>query len=254
MFTRNTLRGVRRGLHLTVVAALVAIVGGLVYHELRDTDRPNGHAEPHHVAPSVSIGFDYRPTLVVVGDSYAETYPDLVADKMGWTRVLDAQDGSGFIHCVDYRTFRKALYIDPVPPPMPFRDRLDHDVATYHADYVLIDGGRTDLGEPPESVVAAADEYIRNVHSDWPNAKIIIMLPASATPDVAANYPAVAQGLRRTAASVGAYVIDPLAQGWYRDTGVKPLLQKDGIHLSNNGEIYYANKIIENLRQMRFAS
>ena len=47
------------------------------------------------------------------------------------------------------------------PERVPFIDRLDADAATYHVDYVLIDGGRHDLGEPPESVVAAADEYIR---------------------------------------------------------------------------------------------
>jgi hypothetical protein len=245
MSVRNTLRGVHRGIHVTVVVALVSIVGGLVYHELRGTDRPHSQAEPHDVAPSVSTMFDYKPTLLVVGDSYAVTYyPDLVADKMGWSLALDAQDGTGFVHGVDNLS----------PARVPFIDRLDRDAATYHADYVLIDGGRIDLGEPPEPVVAAADEYIKNVHSDWPNAKIIIMLPSSATPDVAANYPAVAQGLSRTAESVGAYVIDPVAQRWYRDIDVKLLLWPDGLHLNHNGDAYYADKIIENLKQIGFAS
>ena len=210
---------------MTVVAALASTVGGLVYYELRGTDRPHSQAEPHDVAPMVSTMFDYKPTLLVVGDSYAVTYPDLVADKMGWSLALDAQDGTGFVHGIDNLS----------PPHVPFIDRLDRDAATYHVDYVLIDGGRNDLGEPPEPMVAAADEYIKKVHSDWPNAKIIIMLPASATPDVAANYPAVAEGLRRTAESVGAYVIDPVAQRWYRDIDVKPLLRQDGIHLNDNG-------------------
>jgi GDSL-like Lipase/Acylhydrolase family len=253
MSLRNTLGGVRRGIHVAVVAALVTIVGGLTYRELRGIDRPYSQAEPRAVVPSVSRMFDYKPTLLVVGDSYADTYPDLVADKMGWSLALDAQDGSGFVHCVDNRSIWRGLYIDPLPPPVPFIDRLDRDVATYRADYVLIDGGRSDLGEPPEPVVAAADEYIKDVHSHWPNAKIIIMLPATATPDVAANYSVVAQGLRRTAESVGAYVVDPMAQGWYRDINVKAL-QKDSIHLNDNGEIYYAGKIIENLKQMGSAS
>jgi hypothetical protein len=253
MSMRNTLRGVHCGIHVTVVAALASIVGGLVYHELRGTDRPYSQAEPHDVVPSLSTMFDYKPTLLVVGDSYADTYPDLVADKMGWSLALDARDGTGFIRCVDNLSPRHMQYINPPPPRLPFIDRLDHDVATYRADYVLIDGGRSDLGDPPEPVVAAADKYIKNVHSDWPNAKIIIMLPATATPDVAANYSAVAQGLRRTAESVGAYVVDPVAQGWYRDIDVKAL-QKDGIHLNDNGEIYYADKIIENLQQMWSAS
>ena len=105
-----------------------------------------------------------------------------------------------------------------------------------------------------QSRVAAADEDIKKVHSDWPNAKFIIMLPAYATPDVPANQPAVAEGLRRAAEGIGAYVIDPVAQRWYRDVDVKPLLWLDGIHLNGDGETYYGDKIIENLKQMGFGS
>lgn len=248
MSTRSTRRGVRRGFHVAVVAALVSILGGLVYQELRGIGHPHGQAQSHDDVPSLGTMFDYKPTLLIVGDSYADTYPDLVADKMGWSLALDAQDGTGFVHCIDVAA-RHMQYIDPPPPRVPFIDRLNRDAATYHADYVLIDGGRSDMWEPPESVVAAADEYIKNVQSDWPKAKIIVLLPAYATPDVAANYSAVAEGLRRTAESVGAYVIDPVEQGWYLDIDVRRL-QKDRIHLNDNGEIYYARKVIENLKQM----
>jgi hypothetical protein len=224
----------------------VSTVVGLAYYGLRSTEPPHGQAEPHDVAPLPSIMFDYKPTLLIVRDSYAITYPDLVAHSMGWSFAVDGQDGTGFVRSVDMHN----------PERVPFIDRLDGDAATYHVDYVLIDGGRNDLGESPESVVAAADEYIRKVRSDWPKAKIIVMLPASATADETANYPAVADGLRRTAESVGASVIDPEAQGWYRGIDVKPLLRQDGdgTQLNGNGETYCADKIIENLKQMGFGS
>jgi hypothetical protein len=38
-------------------------------------------------------------------------------------------------------------------------------------------------------------------------------------------------------------------QGWYRDIDVRPL-QKDRIHLNDTGEIYYARRVIENLKRM----
>jgi lysophospholipase L1-like esterase len=234
------LRGARRGIHVTVVAALASTVVGLALHELRSTEHPHSQAEPHDVAPLLSTKFDYKPTLLAVGDSYAVSYPYLVADKMGWNLALDAQDRTGFVHGIDNQS----------PARMPFIGRLDGDVATYHVDYVLIDGGRNDLGEQPATVVAAADEYMKKVHSDWPNAKIIMILPASATPAVADTYPAVAEGLRRTAESVGAYVIDPVAQRWYRDIDAKALMGPDGIHLDSYGNAYYADKVIENLKQM----
>jgi GDSL-like Lipase/Acylhydrolase family len=246
MSAPNTPRGARRAINVTGVAVLASTVVGLAYHGLHSTEPPHGQAEPHDVAPLASMMFDYKPALLVVRDSYANIYPDLVADRMGWSLVLDGQDGTGFVRGVDMHN----------PERVPFIDRLDGDAATYRVDYVLIDGGRNDLGEPPEPVVAAADEYIRKVRSDWPKAKIIVMLPASATADETANYPAVADGLRRTAESVGAYVIDPVAQGWYRDIDVKPLLRQDGdgTHLNSDGEAYCADKIIENLQQMGFGS
>jgi hypothetical protein len=246
MSARDTLRRGRRGSKGKVGAVLASTVVGLAYYGLRSTEPPHDQAEPRDVAPLASIMFDYKPSLLVVRDSYAIGYPDVIADRMGWSLALDGRDGTGFVRSVDMHN----------PERVPFIDRLDADAATYRVDYVLIDGGRYDLGEPPESVVAAADAYISKVRSDWPKAKIIVMLPASATADETANYPAVADGLRRTAESVGAYVIDPVAQGWYRDIDVKPLLRQDGdgTHLNYDGETYCAEKIIENLKQMGFES
>ncbi|UQX12192.1 SGNH/GDSL hydrolase family protein [Candidatus Mycobacterium methanotrophicum] len=245
MSARSTLRGARRGIKVAAVAALASTVVGLACYELHSTESPRSQVEAHDVAPPVALKFDHKPILLVVRDSYAVAYPDLVADRMDWTLALDGQDGTGFVSGIDTRN----------PGRVPFIDRLDGDAATYHVDYVLIDGGRNDLGEPAEPVVAAADEYVKKVRSDWPNAKIVIVLPASATPNENANYPAVADGLRRTAESVGAHVIDPVAQGWYRDIDVKPLLWQDGIHLAGDvGETYYADKITESLKLMGFGS
>ena len=244
MSARNTLRGARRGIKVTAVAALASTVVGLAFYELHSTGPPRGQIEAHHVAPMVALKFDHKPMLLVVRDSYAVTYPELIADRMGWSLALDGQDGTGFVGSVDNNN----------PGRLPFIDRLDGDAATYHVDYVLIDGGRSDLGESAEPVVAAADEYVKKVRSDWPKAKIIVMLPTTAGPDENANYPALADGLRRTAESVGAYVIDPVAQGWYRDIDAEPLLWQDGTHLNPNGETYYADKITENLKLMGFGS
>jgi lysophospholipase L1-like esterase len=233
--------GIRRSHRLAlagVAATLALMVGGLGYAGL--PDGAGSATPPSDVVPSTSTMFDHQPALLVVGDSYAAAYPNLVADKLGWSLSIDVQDGTGFVSHTD----------TPSPAHVPFIDRLDRDASTYHADYVLIDGGRNDLSAPPEQVLPAAEDYINNVHSRWPKAMIIVILPAFAESGESANYPAVAEALRRTADALGAYVVDPVAQRWYTDVEAKFLLGQDGRHLNFNGDTYYADKIITNLTQM----
>ena len=238
MSARNTLRGKRRRIQVTIIAALAAVAVGLATYELRSTEGSHSQADLH-VAPVASMKFDHRPSLLVVGDSYAATYPYAVADKMGWSLALDTRDGTGFVGRSD----------EHPTAGVPFIDRILGDAATYHVDYVLIDGGRNDLDLEPERVVAAADDYIDKVHLTWPKAKIVIILPTYATPDVTSNYPAVAEGLSRAAANVGGYVIDPVAQRWYSsDVDAKGL--GSSAHLYPVGDSYYADKVVANLKQM----
>jgi lysophospholipase L1-like esterase len=240
MSTPKTLRGARRRIQVVVVAALAAVAVGLATYELRDTEGPHSRAEMRSdVAPVAAMKFDHRPTLLVVGDSYAAAYPFAVADAMDWSLAVDTRDGTGFVSGADDRS----------TAAVPFGDRLGVDAATYHVDYVLIDGGRNDLDLEPQRVVAAADEYVDKVHSTWPSAKIIIILPTYATPDVASNYPAVAEGLSGAAERVGGYVIDPVAQRWYNsDVDAKGL--GNSAHLYPVGDSFYANKVVANLKQM----
>src|ERR1700761_7256922 len=97
MFTRNTHRGIK----VTAVAALASTVVGLAFYELHSTEPPRGQIEAHHVAPTVALKFDHKPMLLVVRDSYAVTYPELIADRMGWSLALDGQDGTGFVSGID---------------------------------------------------------------------------------------------------------------------------------------------------------
>ena len=240
MFPRNDMRGGRRSMLLILVAALVAAVGLMAYLELPKAVRLQGQSVPHNVVPSQAKMFDRQSTLLVVGDSYANSYPDMVTDALGWNLAVDVQDGTGFVDHAD----------KPSPAHAPFIERLDRDAETYDVDYVLVDGGRIDLDTPPEQVVPAADRYVDEAHARWPKAKIVVVLPVFADSPVSANYPPLAEGLRRAVEGVGGYLIDPLAQGWYTDVVAKYLLLQDGRHLNYNGETYYAKKIVANLTQM----
>lgn len=232
---------VRRWVLLNVVVALVAIVGGLLYVELDAIDHPPKSSTSSELAgwvspPSLTTMFDYQPTLLAVGDPPGVIYPYLVTYKMGWSLASYALERTDFVHGVDNL--------------MPRLKRAD----SYRVDYVLVDCGFNDLGEAPDQVVAAAEQYIKDVRSQWPTATIIIVLPAAFASDAGQDHPEVADGLRRTADSVGARVIDPAAQLWFRGVEMGPLLSLDGSRLNDAGQDYYADKIVENLKQMGFTS
>ena len=61
MSARDTLRGARRAINVTVVAVLASTVVGLAYYGLRSTEPPHGQAEPRDVAPLASIPSVARP-------------------------------------------------------------------------------------------------------------------------------------------------------------------------------------------------
>jgi hypothetical protein len=83
---------------------------------------------------------------------------------------------------------------------------------------------------------------------------IVIVLPSYVIRDAAGNYPAVAQGLRGTAESLGAQVVDSLAQRWHRNGDLKRLLWKDRVNLNGDGNAFYANEIMKTLTRMGAAS
>ncbi|WP_162465176.1 MULTISPECIES: SGNH/GDSL hydrolase family protein [unclassified Mycolicibacterium] len=230
---------------------LLAWIVGVGCVQWRRNDVSTHGQGPGSTVPTIGSMFDYKPTLLVVGDSFAggtgdptfRTYPYLLGDLLGWNLTVDAQGGTGFVNATGNGKSRG----------VPFIDRLARDGQLYNVDYVLIDGGRNDLGLPPVDVIPAADEYIKKVRATWPQAKIILILPSYVSAEEASNYSAVSAGLRRTAEEVDAHVIDPVAEGWYRGKDLAPLFWKDGIHLNAKGNEYYANRIIDNMRAMGLA-
>lgn len=250
-------------LHLAFrILVVVALTGGVVAGFMASVDRTEVVAEERDTADYASpqnleadqLQYPRRPSVLVitdslgggVGDPSVANYPQILADNFGWDLVLDHQGARGFLP-----TDLTPVGVDRIVAP--FIDRLRYDTETYRADYIVVDGGRNDLGKNPMEVKSAIDTYLVELRAGFPQAKIVVVAPTFIRPDPAENYPQIAEQLRLTAASIGAYVVDPVAEGWFRNVDLAPLLWTDGVHLNAVGSNYYAEKITESIEQYGIA-
>jgi lysophospholipase L1-like esterase len=236
------------------LVVLVLLVGGLAGLAFRSFER----AEPGHEAAGNSADagkpmFSPRPALLVITDSMGggvgdpsivKNYPRALADTMGWDLNVDAVGASGYL---ETHLTKQRNHIDATVAP--FIDRLEADSKNYRADYILVDGGRNDLGKPPDEVAPAIDEYMTQLRAHYPDATIVVMTPSYITDYMADNYPMLSERIRASAERIGAFVLDPVAEGWWKNIDLKPLLWTDGVHLNSQGVDVYADKVAQGMRR-----
>ena len=242
--------GLKSSLTSLGVAALFVSVAALAVFGLQRVS-PESASTAAASLPRESLAnparkIEQSPTLLVVGDTFVAgtgdpnitTYPQLVADRLGWNLRIDAIRGSGFTATVQDNDVIE-----------PFIDRLPDDFSRYSVDVLLIDGGRNDLGKPPWEVIPAIDKYLNSAREYWPNATIIIVKPQFVTNRVAENYPILSNAIDEAAAHVDAKVIDPVAEGWYSGSNLDLLLIYDHVHLNGAGNQFYADRIADDLQR-----
>jgi lysophospholipase L1-like esterase len=159
---------------------------------------------------------------------------------MGWVCNLDAQGGTGYIG-------------DGSPNSSdfgPFGSRLSTDAARYRADIVIVDGGRNDASVDVKVVARAAENYLRGVREQWPQAALVVLVPAfiDSTPATFPFAEQFGQRLREIVQPLGGIVIDPMADGWIPPDNADALLDPDGVHPNQDGHHYLAEQLSDALR------
>lgn len=235
-------------LAVVVTAASVIVATGRVQGERSAAEA----ASPKVSAPTPLQSPVSRSTLLVIGDSFAggvgdpsfDVYPQDLAALTGWHVVVDAQGSTGFENPGRANTsgMRTSAFID----------RLDTDRRRYSADFILVDGGRNDLGTDPAQVSAAISHYFDELHNAFPRARIAVVIPTYVTLTPAVNYPGIRDALATAASKVGADVMDPVAENWYAGVDLNSLLWNDGVHFNGNGNKFYATQIARRLHDFGY--
>jgi hypothetical protein len=147
---------------------------------------------------------------------------------VGIIPAVEAEDGSGY---VKPGNDQDGVFADQIPIVVRPDDRL-----------VIVFGGRSETDVPAEELRPAVRQTLDAVRAATRNAKIVVIGPVWSDPDPPNNVVLQTRDVIQTEAGLtGAIFIDPIAEGWFMDR--PDLIGSDGIHPTDAGHAYMADKI-----------
>lgn len=111
---------------------------------------------------------------------------------------------------------------------------------------VVFYGSRNDQGVDPATFFGAALGALNVARSAAPTAPLLVIGPPWPTADVPASVTLIRDVLAADARTVGATFVDPIAERWF--VGRPELIGKDGVHPTDAGHAYMADKIAPLIR------
>jgi lysophospholipase L1-like esterase len=196
-------------------------------------------------APATPLVLTSRDTplsrIAVIGDSYTTGSDQGGRDSRGWAARswqtlarqgfqinpdVAAEGGSGY----GVRGNHGSVFRDLTPRAVRPDDTL-----------VLFFGSRNDQGVDPAVLADSARDCFAFAHHVAPSARLLVIGPPWPTSDVPAAVLQIRDVLYAQARAVGATWIDPIAERWF--VGRPDLIGKDGVHPTDAGHAYMADKI-----------
>jgi lysophospholipase L1-like esterase len=248
----------RRGTDLAAMALAVAVATGIVL-ALTPRQTATITVDPSTVQvdrPQVASATT-NPSALFIGDSFTAgngfaemSYGCMAAVRLGWLCNLSALPGTGYVSGNQFHRFVVNQY-DGVSTS--FVERIPHLAVQYQPDIVVLDGGRNDLFPPQESVFEAMTTTLNAARQAWPEAKIIFIRPRflDRPSDDLGFSDAFIGRLRAAPVAAGVLFIDPIQTLAGKNTSA--LLQDDGIHPNEKGELTIASALVESLTPLNFA-
>ena len=190
-------------------------------------------------APTVKARHLAGSKAVFLGDSYTtgwngagigrHGWPTIVGRTLGWRTVNLAVAGTGFMN------------------PGWTNQAVGARVAAtirQKPDIVVVAAGHNDSRWSVETTSRAADAVLDRLRRALPDATIMVVAPIWSSDTPPARCLELRDHLRRTARSMGATFVDPLAGRWF--AGIRQrLIGPDGLHPTDAGHRYIAQRFLE---------
>jgi lysophospholipase L1-like esterase len=221
---------------ISLLAALAAAVTGVAVVRA-------GQTEAAMPAEPLSVLFVGDSFAAGAGVEPAEAYPMLVARSANWELHVDAQGATGFIENgqgTGNGTTSRLI------------DRLAEDGRRFPSvDLLIIDAGRNDLLHPTEEIAVAVSQFLTAAQRQWPNAKIVLVLPSYLRSGAYPRYPDLRKNLNVSLRAVNGTLVDPIAEGWYTGADVGSMVNADKVHPNSRGNAFIADQLVASLSNKR---
>ena len=182
---------------------------------------PSATEEPAPPTRAVLLG-DSCTAASVDGGGYVPP----TAEGMGWTPVLQAVGGTG--------------YLAPAPGSGPYGSRVDEVVAG-DPDVVVVQGSTNDVGYPVADVATAARELYAALAGRLPDAEVVVVGPLDPPGVDPAGVDAIRAVLAEEAGAAGLPFVDPVAGDWL---GTGEGLYADPVHPNEAGYGEFATDLV----------
>jgi lysophospholipase L1-like esterase len=221
--------------HVVVVLCLIAALTGCQHappdYVSRYTPPPSSSPVPPGPAAVAIIGGSYTAGTKFGGKG-RNGWPALIAAQLGQQGVgiiptVEAEDGSGY---VTPGNDQGGVFADQIPTVVRPDDRL-----------VIVFGSRSETDVPAEELQPAVRKTLDAVRAAAPTAKIVVIGPVWTDHDPPHNVLQTRDVIQTEAGLTGAIFVDPIAEGWFLDR--PDLIGSDGIHPTDAGHAYMADKI-----------
>jgi lysophospholipase L1-like esterase len=219
---------------ITATVAIAVLVGALGEHRT-----PLSHNETRDLAVAMSH-------IAVVGDSYttggdlgglgtkgwtAQTWRLLGQEGVGISADVAAEGGAGYGTRGNHGSVFEDLTADAVKPD---------DVL------VVFFGSRNDQAVDPTQISILAWGTYQLARRTAPKARFLVIGPPWPTAEPPENVLRIRDALKYQADIAGATFVDPIAEGWF--VGRPDLIGKDGVHPTDAGHKYMADRIAPLIR------
>ena len=179
--------------------------------------------------------------VAVVGDSYTTGGELGGLGSKGWTtRAWQLLARDGISVAPDVAAEGGAGYGTRGNHGSVFED-LTADVVKPDDTLVVFFGSRNDQNVDPTQLSVLAYGTFQLARRTAPSAKFLVIGPPWPTADPPGWVLGIRDALKYQAGVAGATFIDPIAQGWF--VGRPELIGKDGVHPTDAGHAYMAEKI-----------